>query len=217
MRLDVQLLVDDLVRDAAGEITEAQRDTALTLAVARYSADRPRERVAAVVAAGGPQLPMPAGWTEACRVAWVEWPIGQNPPAPARHLVHRTLTGDAILLDVDLAAGDTAHVHYTDGHVLTDAEDTIPGVHREALAAYAASLLFDQLASLAARNSDPTILVDGADRKSQAQEYASRARACRKRYADVLGLQEGPAVKPAGAAVAWPAKTRFPGAGAVRR
>lgn len=218
MLSDVQSLVDDLVRDSLSQVTATQRDTAIVLALARYSADRPRAGVAAVTAPGGWRLPLPAGWTPASRVVSVEWPVGQNPPATVAHSVHRGLDGEAILVEVDLPAGATAHVHFTGFHVVSDTEDTVPGEHREALAAYAAALLFDQLAAAAAGNGEPTIHADSVDHKSQAQEYAGRARANRTRYADVLGIGAGPAAaKPASATTAWPSRRRFPGAGAVRR
>lgn len=217
MLADVQTLVEDLVRDGAGKVSAAQRDSAIALGVARYSADRPRPGVAAVAALGGPRLPLPEGWTAASRVVQIEWPVGENPPAQVRHLVHRTPDGEEILVEADLTAGEAAHVHYTCEHILSDVQDTIPVEHREAVAAYAAALLFDQLSNDAAANTDSTLQADAVEHKSQAQEYASRARAHRKRYADVLGAIDGPVVRPGSATTSWPATRRFPGAGAARR
>ncbi|MBK6402095.1 MAG: hypothetical protein IPP18_10735 [Rhodocyclaceae bacterium] len=217
MLADVQALVGDLVRDTLDQVSPAQRDTAIELAVARYSADRPRPAVAAAVAPGGDRLPMPAGWPATAKLAWLEWPLWCNPPAQLAHVPLRTLAGDLVAVtEIEVPAGDTVHIHYTDMHVLAVAEDSIAIADREAVAAYAAALVFDQLASLATRNSEPTLNADAVDHKSQAQDYAGRARALRKRYTELLAINDAAAVRPGGASVAWPGRTRFPGAGARR-
>jgi hypothetical protein len=215
MLADLQALVMDLVRDAAGQVSTDQRDTAIALAVARYSADRPREAVAAGVSADGYRLPLPDPWDEGMQVAWIEFPLDAIPPAQVRHIVHRGLAGLEILIGENIGAGATAHVHYTQPHVLSVSADSIPAAHREAVGAYAASLLFEQLAGSAAGNTDSTIQADSVDHKSQAAEYAARARALRKRYADVVAVADATATRPAGAAVSWPSRRRFPGAGAA--
>lgn len=215
MLADLQALVTDLVRDAAGQISTDQRNAAIALAVARYSADRPREAVAAGVSADGLRLPLPDPWGEGMQVAWVEYPADAIPPAQVRHIVHRGLAGLEVLLGENIGAGATAHVHYTLPHVLSDSTDTIPVSHREAVCAYAAAWIFEQLAGSAAGNTDSTIQADSVDHKSQAAEYAARARALRKRYADVVVVADTTATRPASAAVSWPARRRFPGAGAA--
>ena len=73
-------------------------------------------------------------------------------------------------------------------HVLDTAEDTIPEEHREAVCAWAAALLLDQLAARAAGASEPTIAADGVDRQSQADRYRRLAQAYRERYFQALGL-----------------------------
>jgi hypothetical protein len=217
MLADVQTLADDLVRDTASLIAPERREAAIEIAVARYSADRPREVVAAVASADGLRLPMPTGWGDGMEVVAVEWPVGEIPPARVQHVMNRGLSGLEILLGTNVGAGGTAHVHFTRPHIVTDTEDTIPAVHREGVAAYAAALLFEQLAANAAGNGEPTIQADSVDHRSQAAEYAARARAMRKRYAEVIGALEAPVTRPAGATVSWPARQRFPGAGAARR
>jgi hypothetical protein len=214
MLADLQALVMDLVRDAAGQVSTDQRDTAIALAVAKYSADRPRDAVAAGVSTDGLRLPLPDPWAEGMDVAWIEYPVDAIPPAQVRHIVHRGLAGLEILLGENIGAGSTAHVHYTQLHALSDSIDTIPVVHREAVGAYAAAWLFEQLAGSAAGNTDSTIQADSVDHKSQAAEYAARARTLRKRYADVVVVADAAETRPASAAVSWPGRKRFPGLGA---
>ena len=59
---DLRDLIDDLVRNPAHQVTPAQRERAIELALVRYSADRPREVVEDVVTADGATVPLPAGW-----------------------------------------------------------------------------------------------------------------------------------------------------------
>lgn len=216
MLSDVQALVDDLVRDNLGQVTPDQRDTAIELALARYSVDRPREATELFVSPGGLRLVMPLTWGPECRIVGIEWPIDQVPPARVTFYPVRSTTGRLeALVETEIPGGDDLLIHYLGGHVLTEAEDTTAAADREAIAAYASSVLFEQLASLAARNTDSTISADSVDHRSQAQEYSARARAARKRYFDALGLGEATVVKPGGASVAWPSQRRFPGAGAL--
>ena len=214
MLITVQTLVGDLIRDESDQVTTDQRDSAIALALVKYSADRPREDVAAVVSLGGQRLALPPGWADGMAVSWVEWPLNQVPPARMSHELYRGLNGLEILLESSVGAGDTPVVHYTRPHILSGSEDTTPAAHNEAIAAYASALLFEQMAANAAGNGAPTIAADSADHKSQAMEYASRARTARKRYADVLGITDAVTLRPAGTAVAWPSRSRFPGAGA---
>ncbi len=215
---DMKTLVADLVRDNLGQISDDQSKSAIELAVSRYSSDRPLSMVEEVSVPGGTRLPCPPSWTASSRAVAVEWPIGMSPPASLPFFVVRTPGAEEILTDVQMSAGSTALVHFTTHHRLSETVDTIPAEHREAVAAYASALLFEQLASVATRNADPTIHADSVNHQSQAQEFASRARAARKRYADVLAMGgEASTVKPAAAVTNWPGRQRFPGSGARGR
>ena len=127
---DYIALIEALVRDDAGHISDAERDDALALAVLRYTGDRPP------------------------------------------------------------ADGET--------HVLTAAGDTIPPGDREAVCAYAAAALLEQLAAHHAGDTEPTIQADAVDRSSLSERYRRLASAQRARYASLLGLDRPP---PAGMTV----------------
>lgn len=94
-------------------------------------------------------------------------------------------------------------------HVVSDTEDTVPGDQREAVASYAASLLLDGLSAKACGNTDSTISADSVNRTSQAAEYAARARTYRKRYAELLKLDDSASPAGSGAVTAWPSRRKF--------
>ena len=189
---DFQTLVDGMVRDDETRITTDDRDAAIALAVSRYSGDRPRRLVVDLVADGGHMLDLPAEWQEGfSEIASLEYPIGRRPPAelsPAVWRLYEDPDGLSIMLADSLAAGAEVRCTLTVAHQLDALTDTIPALHREPVAAYAASVLLDQLASATANNTDSTISADSVDRRSQSQEYAARAKAHRQRYLDALGV-----------------------------
>src|SRR3954471_14947965 len=61
---DYQTLVDSLIRDSSGIITTTERDTAIALAVARYSEDRPEQSRADVVGDGTNFVNLPNAWEQ---------------------------------------------------------------------------------------------------------------------------------------------------------
>lgn len=195
-------LTDDLLRDAAGRITPESRERAIALALARYSSDRPRQRVADVVSAGGQELPLPTGWVEGeSGLRGVELLPEVVPAAllaSSAYSVYRRPDGEAILIDRVLGSGDAARLTFTAPHTLDEATDTIPAADREAFACYAAAVLADQLAAASADNVAPTLQADSADQSHPAREWAATARRLRARYFAALGI----ATQPGGAEAA---------------
>jgi len=190
--IDYQTLVDNLVRDDAGQIQPADRDDAIALAVSRYSNDRPDTRVEDIVSAGGRYLDYPAGWqADFSALQSLEYPVGEFPPSylsGADWTIYASPVAEQILLRITLDAGDTVRASYTVRRVLDDTTDTIPAGDREAVASYAAAVLCEALASYYSGDSDSTIQADSVDHASKAREFASRARGLRKRYYDALGM-----------------------------
>ena len=190
--IDIQSLVEDLVRDDAERISDTQRDAAIVSAVARYSKDRPRQKVEDVVAPGGNLLPLPSLWQpDFSALETLEYPIGQVPPqliSNDDHSIYTTPTVDMIMLRDSLPVNAPVRVTYTIAHDVTDSADTIPLSDREVVSCLAAASLCDQLAGLYSGDSDSTIKADSVNHQSKAGEYASRAKALRKRYLDELGI-----------------------------
>ena len=188
---DLRDLIDDLVRNPAHQVTPAQRERAIELALARYSADRPRQVIEDVVSADGATVPLPAGWVQGESVLHaVECPV-VTPPVPLEAdawAMWRTPTGEVIGLLQAAAPGVTARLHYSAPHVVDDASSTIPPAHREAVACYAASLLAEQIATAHASAQDSTIAADRVDQAHPAREWAMRAKSYRNRYFATLGI-----------------------------
>lgn len=189
---DIQSLVDDLLRDDAGRITPTQRDTAIVTAVARYSKDRPRQKVEDIVAFGGNALPLPTAWeADFSQIQSLEYPIGNMPPkiiSAQDFGLYASPGVVVIMVRGGLSVNEIVRATFTISHVVSDVADTIPLGDREAVCCLAAASLCDQLAGLYSGDSDSTIQADSVNHQSKAGEFASRARALRKRYLDELGI-----------------------------
>lgn len=189
---DFQSIVDDLLRDDAGRISPTQRDTAIATAVARYSKDRPRQKVEDIVAPGGNLLPLPSAWeTDFSQIQSLEYPIGNVPPAIISAQDYELYTSPSVVLIMvrdGLGINENIRVAFTITHVVSDVADTVPLGDREALCCLAAASLCDQLAGFYSGDSDSTIQANSVNHQSKAGEFASRARALRKRYLDELGI-----------------------------
>lgn len=184
MLSDFQEIVDDLVRDESAEITADSRDRAITLAVTRYSTDRPRAAIEAVTAAAGDMQDLPSGWD--ARFSAIAEVRAVGDPIPAE--VELTLAGEMIRLAWSVTAGDELRILYTQLHVVSEAEDTVPFVDREAVCCWAASLLLEQLASLHAGHQQSTLDADAVNFGTKAGDYARRAQRMRQTYLDHLGI-----------------------------
>ena len=193
MLADYQTLTDKLVRDDSGKLAPADRDEAIARAVARYSQDRPREKVEDVAADGTNYLALPAGWqADFSGLRSVEHPIGENPPSfleRDRIGFYHTPTALQIMLPDPIAASASVRLNYTIRHQVEAATDTIRADDREPVCAYAAAILLDQLAALFAGDNSTTIQADNVDHNSKGREYAARATALRSRYFDTLGIE----------------------------
>lgn len=195
---DVRTLVADLVRDDVERISPAQQDRAITAGVAQYNKDRPRRSVEDVVSEGGSRLEIPDG---ANRVVAVEAPAGIIPPIllPGSAWGHYHAPEAVYLLFTrPLAAGTPVRLTLTRPHLLTNEADSIPEADREALASYAAAVLFDQIAATTSGDSNPTIPADTVNHASKPESFAKRAERLRQRYYDLLGI-DAKRIQPASA------------------
>lgn len=193
---DFQTLVDNLVRDDEAKVSVAQRDGAIDLAVVRYSTDRPQMKVVDVAAAGGNALALPGTWEAGfSQLMAVEYPIGDNPPSWLDRETYRLYTktdGTQEIRFDDALPVAQMRLSFTikQALVAAPAADTVPIADREAVCAYAASLLCHQLAALYSNTQDSTIQADAVRYDSKARERRSQAAAYRKQYLDHLGVDE---------------------------
>jgi len=190
---DYQTLTDKLVRDDTGKIAVADRDEAIARAVARYSKDRPQIKAEDAAAPGGNFLNLPAGWqADFSALRSIEYPIGDVPAtllAQESFGIYLAPTGEKIMLRDAITAGQNARINYTIRHIVSSAPaDTIRADDREAVCAWSAALLLDQLAALFSGDSDSTIQADNVDHNSKSREYAARAKSLRARYFDEMGI-----------------------------
>lgn len=191
---DYQTLVTKLVRDDTGKIAADDRDKAIALAVQRYSQDRPRAKVADIVAAGSNLLDLPAGWESGFSVLRsLEYPIGNVPPSLLDEggiQLYESPSAVKIMTASAIPNGESARATFSIRHTLDGATDTIPAHHQEAVATWAAGVALDQLASFFSGESDSTIGADAVNQRTKGQEFAARARTMRKLYLDALGVDD---------------------------
>lgn len=189
---DFQALTDRLVRAPANKVTTADRDQAVSLAITRYSADRPHGTTEDVLATGSNLLALPLHWEADSALTGIEYPPGEWPPAmwsAGDFGLLKTPAGDKIGLRSALNAGEVVRVHFSVAHTVDAISSTIPPAHLEAVCSWAAAILCDQIAGTYASNSAPTIQADSADTSNPAREWRGRATGFRARYAAQLGVQ----------------------------
>lgn len=187
-----QALVDDLVRDKDQVIASASRDEAIAQAVLQYSADRPREVVVDQVAMAGYELALPAGWDPALsQLRAIEYPVDQLVPryVSTSDVRFRKRPDEDVVLafPFEFPAAASVRLTYTQPHVVDDTTDTVPEIHRNAVACLAASMLCGQLASYYATEGAPTIGADVSDPATKTDKFRARARDLAAQYAAAVG------------------------------
>jgi hypothetical protein len=199
---DYQSLVNKMVRDSSGTIAVADRDQAIELARLRYSVDAERKMTEDVVwLADGHVGPLPANWVVGSYLVTGEFPIGQRPPSLVEVSVYVTPTGQQLMVEDALSAGDTLRVQYAAPHLLNGGDapaDTIPPTHREAVASYAAAVLCKQLASYYSGQRETAMNADASNTDSRARNYAARAKEYRSAYFAGIGRADPQSDKGAG-------------------
>jgi len=199
---DFQTLVDSLLRDIEDDISDTERDSAISRAVLHYSKDRPRSVVEDLLGKGSCYLDLPACWTQGfSSIELLEYPVGNNPPTYLRNWRMYNAPGQTqVMNDYSIDTDDTVRATVKALHTLDGVTDTTPVFDQEAIASYAAASLFDQLAAAHAGDQDSTIQSDSVDHGDMARKYRANAKALRVRYNDLMKVKPG-APKPAGAIV----------------
>jgi hypothetical protein len=209
MLTDYQLKIQSYYGDDANDVSEEQRDTAIADAVIRYSKDRPRAKVEDVTCVeGGNYLPLPSAWEpDFSELKTLEFPLAKFPPCFINaYSLYPTPTGLQIMVSDALPMGAIVRMSYSISHVLDLSTDTVPLGDREAVVCLAAANICDQLAALYSGDTDSTIQADSVNHQTKAGEFASRAKALRKRYLDELGIDAKKNVA-AGSVVSFPSNT----------
>lgn len=219
---DYQQLVNRMVPSTEGgfKLTPTHIDDAIGLAVLRYSADAPRELVLETGwLVPGFVGPLPAGWIDGSAIRDAEYPVGNHPRTLIDLGFYWDAGGSVLMSQVQLPAGATVRLTLSAPHRLIDAEDTIPLVHREAVASYAAHSLCRQLSTRFSADQQPSIGADSTNTESRARNFAARAKEYRSAYYAGIGKPDplvatsgqtpGSGVQPAASVASWPGRRRF--------
>lgn len=183
MKADIQKLTDILAIDAEDRFSDEDRAAAIELALFRYSSDRPRIAKETAEFKGLPVLSLPQDWqADFSRVLDIRTDGGAR--------VDFDVSGEKIVINGFVKAGEKIVITYTLPHILTETQDTIPFVDREAVANWAAAFLLDGMAAGYAGAVAATISSDSVEHGSKANNYHAQAAACRKFYRDHLGLDD---------------------------
>lgn len=195
------------VRDSAAVLLDpADYDAVLRDALSRYSRARPLVIVADLSASGTYDLPLPADWAPGwSALRAVEYPAGERQPSYVDALdytIYRGPTGSVLRMLRDTPSGPV-RVTYTGEHGLTETTTTVPAADLPILVYRAAALACEQLASYYSSSTDSTIQADSVDHRSQAGEYALRAKRLMQLADALLPVREEGEVRPAGAQTSW--------------
>lgn len=186
----IQALIDDLARDQGQVLSADARTRALEAARLQYSVDRPRILVEDIAWASGNLAPVPSSWTESVWIKSAEYPIGRDPASLIDVAPYRSPEGWHLLAATPVQAGDLVRVTFMADHQLTDLVDTIPVVHRLAVAQYAAHLLCHQLATYYSAQRETMLGSDASVTETRAREFANRSKELRSAYYVGVGLAD---------------------------
>jgi hypothetical protein len=217
---DLQLLVQKMVSEDGGVLTDADRASAIGLAVLRYSGDVPRELVRDTGwLVEGFLGPLPPDWVDGSTLRSAEYPIGQHPRSLIGVALYADAGGSLLVAEQQiLPAGAEVRITFAAPHQLDEDTDTIPAMHREAVASYAAHVLCRQLATRYSAEREASVGADHSNTESRARNYAARAKEYRAAY--YVGIDQidpylqggagGASSIPAVASVgSWPARQRY--------
>jgi hypothetical protein len=202
----VQTIIE-MVRDQHTIIDEAARGRALQMALMRYGADAPlRSQAVLVWPVEGYAAPLPMDWAVSYRIDNLHLVHSGGLTPLGQYQVLETMTGfELVLSDRSLPAGATVRIDYTRPHDVA----SVAAGHQQAVCAYAAHLLFLQLAAYFSGERESTIGADHSNTESRARNYAARAKECRGMYFGTLGIADpqasaGVPTKAAAGVTAWP-------------
>jgi len=190
---DFRTWIDDRIRDGAGFLTQAQKDSALDEALNVYSRHRPREIVADIAGSGAYTYALPATWeAEFSIIVSFEWPSGDQWPSmieSQRFQIYDSGAGDQLrTLDFTPSTGQTMRIVHTARHAVAGASSTVAKADEIAVAELAASICLRQLAARAADSRDSTILADAVDYGGLVQTYTQLADRLLRAYRDHVGV-----------------------------
>lgn len=192
-----------LVKDDSGKLVVSEDDyeIAIESALSTYSKHRPDERTSPISGNGGHDYSLPFDFIEGfSRIVTIEYPVERVPAEYVDddgYTLYKGTAGRKLRLLADTPGStEIFNLTYT---VSREIENVIP-TDTDALAALAAAICLEILASAYAQTSDSTIGADSVNYKTKSSEFAARAKAMRKLYQQHLGVTDDSAT-PAASAV----------------
>lgn len=183
----VEKLLDEMFASMGDDYREDAKIQAISMALAKYSQDYPRETIADVSGLET-KLSLPTDWIKGkSHIKYIEFPLNQTPPFYLKvdeFQLYTTPSNQEIrLLNAQIKADELARITYTTAWKESDLD--MNGI--EAVATWAASLLCEQFATRYAASVDSTISADGVSHVSKSQNFSSRVKALRERYEQIVG------------------------------
>lgn len=165
-------------------------DRAIGQALLQYGLDAPQQLAVLETGITGDSLAVPEGWVAGRSVLLqLEYPVGQSPMATVQAAVMLDLLDEwRIVLADETLADATVRVWFTAPHA--DDASTVPAVHHNAVACWAAAELCRQLATQKGHERDATIAAAQTNGASQSGDLARRARDWDLQYRQALGLRD---------------------------
>lgn len=206
--IDFQIKVDAVIKDDAGKLSTAEKESFIAEGVSRYSKHRPQRKVYDIAGDGGYDYSLPSDWVRDFSMIFsVEYPAGSRPAnilGDKDWEIYEDSTGQKLrMLSATPNTGETIRITYTLLHAVNISSSTIPAFDADAVANLAASLCCEALANYYVQTADSTINADVVNYRTKSQEYSSRAKRLMTLYYDHIGIDEDSPHPPAGATGNW--------------
>jgi hypothetical protein len=197
--IDFKTRVDQVLKEQAGHLEEADKEAAIQNALKEHSRYKPQELVYDLAGDGAAFDFLTSGLTswekDFSKIASIEFPAGEREPVYLSDddwTLYLKPAGQVLRLFNDTPqAGQTVRVNYTARHSVDDTAGTVPDADFEAVCHLAAALALMSLANRYIQSIEGTLGADVVDQRTKSQEARSSAAAERKEYFSHLGIQEG--------------------------
>jgi hypothetical protein len=182
--------------EATQLLTDSEITAFIANAIARYSAQRPRDVTADVTADGTIFVPLPSTWEAGfSTLTEVEYPVSATDlPTIIDERYYRlwqTPTATKILwLDGGNPAANAAvRIRYTILHTITASATTVPEAHFYALCEMAIALCAESISAKYANTRETALAADAVGFQTKSQQWASVARRAFERFKAVVGTR----------------------------
>ncbi|SRR5581483_2479962 len=197
--LDYKTRLDQILKEQAGHLDEADKEAAIQNALKEHSKYKPLALVYDIAGDGVAfdfATSTITSWEkDFSKILSIEFPAGDREPVYLNDddwTLYEKPSGQVLRLLFDTpAAGQSARVNYTARHSVDDAAGTVPDADVEALCHLAAAYALMSLANRYIQAIESTVGADVVDQRTKEQAAAAAAARERKEYFNHLGIKEG--------------------------